>query len=622
MDEFLKAPNDASHEAMASAFNTVIDWIQEDDDRIDIAEVVLLYMSRSEKFKNVYLNIFTMLMKIADIKKQYDEKMGWLIKCLMCDPKNDTIYIHILNTLPKISNTSLILQILPHLQKDVTYYDIIVIYMFEYLTNYTRKNHDIAHEVLKYFSCEHVRYLHQNTHQLITPYTSKDVQEDYTNFMQSLELVIQNPQPYQEFLIAKQGLIFQKLGFHLAYIPQFDIKVSKLVADVYVRLYPYCKYISPNIYKPQINSRKRVKIGFISSFLCDHTIGKMFGGVIKHIDRKRFEVHIYNICNDTHVFEAYADKYVSLRHTSIDFKTSILSWYETIAHDDLDILVYPEIGMEVLTYLMSFSRLAKTQVVWWGHPESPCTNIDFYISSQYFNDHQQQYQEQLIKMKNLSVIFQRPSIQSKYMSRSDLGLPEKGRLYMCIQTFFKYSIEFDDALYSILKNDSDSYIVIVRALDKPYYIEMLSKRWRQHLSSHDLNRIILVQRRSTLSDLLALVHHADILLDTFPFSGSTTHLECFSIGKPVVTMNGTDLRGSLCSGIYRRLGIKNAPIAKSLEEYVNLAIKYANDKELYKETEKQILDAMELFYDSQDEKDEWNDILYKLATSPDTRLIN
>lgn len=35
---------------------------------------------------------------------------------------------------------------------------------------------------------------------------------------------------------------------------------------------------------------------------------------------------------------------------------------EVVAGEKLDVLVYPDIGMEVLTYYMAFARLAPVQV--------------------------------------------------------------------------------------------------------------------------------------------------------------------------------------------------------------------------------------------------------------------
>ena len=35
-------------------------------------------------------------------------------------------------------------------------------------------------------------------------------------------------------------------------------------------------------------------MGFISEFLTSHTIGKLFGGLIKNIDRKKFDIIIFH----------------------------------------------------------------------------------------------------------------------------------------------------------------------------------------------------------------------------------------------------------------------------------------------------------------------------------------
>ena len=44
--------------------------------------------------------------------------------------------------------------------------------------------------------------------------------------------------------------------------------------------------------------------------------------------------------------------------------------YSSIRHADLDILIYPEIGIDPVTYYLSFARLAPVQAVWYGHPDT------------------------------------------------------------------------------------------------------------------------------------------------------------------------------------------------------------------------------------------------------------
>jgi predicted O-linked N-acetylglucosamine transferase (SPINDLY family) len=37
----------------------------------------------------------------------------------------------------------------------------------------------------------------------------------------------------------------------------------------------------------------KIKLGFISEYLTDHTIGKLFKGIILKIDKKKFEVFVF-----------------------------------------------------------------------------------------------------------------------------------------------------------------------------------------------------------------------------------------------------------------------------------------------------------------------------------------
>ena len=40
----------------------------------------------------------------------------------------------------------------------------------------------------------------------------------------------------------------------------------------------------------------------------------------------------------------------------------------------LDVLLYPEIGLDPVTYFLSFARLAPVQAAWFGHPDSTGTH--------------------------------------------------------------------------------------------------------------------------------------------------------------------------------------------------------------------------------------------------------
>lgn len=43
---------------------------------------------------------------------------------------------------------------------------------------------------------------------------------------------------------------------------------------------------------------------------------------------------------------------------------------EMLRRQRLDVLVYPEVGLDPVAYFLAFSRLAPVQAVWWGHPDT------------------------------------------------------------------------------------------------------------------------------------------------------------------------------------------------------------------------------------------------------------
>lgn len=610
MEQFLQAPDEASVEILVDAYNTVIKWVTPGDERINIAEAILTYMSSRKQYQNVYSNIYLALSEVALIRSDDHKRLEYITMSLKCASNNAEAHVKLYDVIPKTIRVEMFMDVMPYLHKSDPLYDIIIIYMFAHAHQY--KDMKTISKTLDYVAQKDVYKLLKNTYPLTFPCSQSDVAKHLDTFISTLQKYTRDPKPLLDFLGKNKCILMEKIGFHLTYISQYHKDITKTISSFFKTIFPRLAN-APIIPAPPKNTAK-IKIGFLSAFLRDHTIGTMFGGVIKSLDRDIFETYLYNVDTDSDKFVPYVDHFVSLKHI-IDFETSILEWQKRIIADGLDILVYPEIGMNLLVYLTSLLKLARTQIVWWGHPESPCTNMDYFISSEHFNDHREHYHEKLLKMKSSSIVYSRPNAKpDTNVTRAHLGLPEARSIYMCIQTFFKYSCEFDDALHQILEKDPQAQIVIVDALTISYYRTMLTQRWQDRMPVEVLSRIQFAPRRNSLEELLTLVQHADVLLDTFPFSGSTTHLECFSIGKPVVTMNGTDLRGSLCSGIYRRLGIENAPIAQNVEEYVHLAIQLANNRDVNRKLQQQILHSMERFYDAEEEKREWNELFVNLAS--------
>jgi predicted O-linked N-acetylglucosamine transferase (SPINDLY family) len=81
---------------------------------------------------------------------------------------------------------------------------------------------------------------------------------------------------------------------------------------------------------------------------------------------------------------------------------------------------------------------------------------------------------------------------------------------------------------------------------------------------------------SSLLDYLATYHRIDLVLDTFPFSGSTTTCEALWMGVPVVTWPGATFASRHSLSHLSAIGLPDT-IAGNLDEYARLAVSLAGD---------------------------------------------
>ena len=77
----------------------------------------------------------------------------------------------------------------------------------------------------------------------------------------------------------------------------------------------------------------------------------------------------------TKKFQAAADDFVQLSPSRDEAIEQLLS-------AELDVLVYPELGMDEWMMTLAFQRMAPIQCMFWGHPVTTgLDSIDYFISS-------------------------------------------------------------------------------------------------------------------------------------------------------------------------------------------------------------------------------------------------
>jgi len=378
-----------------------------------------------------------------------------------------------------------------------------------------------------------------------------------------------------QYLTEKPGDTITTNFFHLGYHARENLELMKNTSDLFRQIIPNINYVSKNIDKQK--KQKKIKVGFISEFLTKHTVGKLFGGLIKNIDKKKFDIIIFHTYRTKK--SLIKNEIDSHSNNVINLSNRIKEQHKQVEKENLDIIFYPEIGMSSITYFLAFARLAPVQIVSWGHPETTGINtIDYFLSSTLLepNNVKRKYSERLICLSQFPLYYEPPQNLGPLKNRKDLKLPENIRLYGCPQSLFKFHPDFDLILAEILFQDPESCIVLIGGEGKEkYWSEILKKRWSKSFSI--LNKKVLFTNTLSLLEFISLCKCVNVLLDPLHFGGGNSFLEAMLVGTPSITMPGTHLKTNITAAAYKQMKILSPPIVQSSKEYINLAVQLAQD---------------------------------------------
>jgi protein O-GlcNAc transferase len=344
---------------------------------------------------------------------------------------------------------------------------------------------------------------------------------------------------------------------------------------------------------PAASRGPRIRIGFLSRYLRTHTIGGLNHGLIAQLSRKHFEVSVLSVGPSDEGLgrriRASADHFLVL-------PGNIAAAVETIAALGLDILYWPDVGMDAFTYTLAFSRMAPIQCVTWGHPVTTgLPTVDYFLSSQHLEttEGDSHYTEQLVRLPRLGVYYERPVRPTPFRSRSFFGLPEQAHLYVCPQTLFKFHPEFDPILADVLRQDPAGRLVLITG-QHPHWNELLLGRFRRHMP--DVCDRIHILPRQNRNDFLNLLAVADVMLDAIHFGGGNTSYEGLAMGLPIVTLPSAFLRGRLTYAMYCQMGFLDL-VARDAADYVRLAVGLGVERDYRQQMHERIRAAAGVLYE-------------------------
>ncbi|WP_017653669.1 glycosyltransferase [Fortiea contorta] len=349
---------------------------------------------------------------------------------------------------------------------------------------------------------------------------------------------------------------------------------------------------------------KKIRLGILASNFLPGSETFAYLPVYEYISRD-FEVILYALNQTGHQLEQYCQ---SCANSLKLLPENLSAQVNTIRSDDLDILFIATNVTAVTNQicLLATHRLARIQVTSGGSVVTTgMRNMDYYISGTLTDPlptAQEQYQEKLVKLEGTAHCFSYGTEEGKLttpVERNSLGIPQDAIVFISGANYFKTVPELIYTWIKIIALVPNSVLVLLpfgpnwsNNYPKTEFINYLKFIFSQHRLATERLIVLDPQPVPDRQDMKEYYKIADIYLDSYPFSGTTSLVEPLQVNLPVVTRKGTCFRSAMGAAMVQTLDISDL-VADSEESYIQLAIALGNDPELRLQKSAQIKEKMQ-----------------------------
>lgn len=320
---------------------------------------------------------------------------------------------------------------------------------------------------------------------------------------------------------------------------------------------------------------RQLRIGYLSPDFCEHPVSFFLEPLLENHDKSQYQIYAYsNVETPDSTTTRLAGLVDTLRPV---FGLSDSELAKLIRADKIDILV-DLAGHTTRNRLPVFGlKPAPVQVTYLGYPNTTgVPAIDYRITDNVADppgSTDNYYTEQMARLPGGFLCYRPPAQSPAVMS-----LPAAENGYITFGSFNNLTKITPEAIKTwsqILNAIPRSRLFIKCTSDtqtQARYIELFRI---EGVKRHQLDFIGFV---SGINQHLDMYNRIDISLDTFPYNGTTTTCESLWMGVPVIALAGHLHAGRVSMSILSQIGLDDF-VATSLNDYVQIAIKYSADLE-------------------------------------------
>ena len=279
----------------------------------------------------------------------------------------------------------------------------------------------------------------------------------------------------------------------------------------------------------------RLRIGYLSPDFRDHSVGLFIRGVIAAHDPVHTEVYCY--ANST-VRDAVTEQIATHAKRFLDITAlSDAELSQSIAHDEIDVLIDLAGHTRDSRVAVLNHRLAPVQITYLGYPDTTgLGTVDFRISDPWAESAEgTRYSEALLEMPESFLCFS--AFEDVALAKQTPAALTGTVTFGSFNNIRKLNPQTIAAWSAVLREVPGSRFVIKsrRACEPVTQRHLLDEFARWGITPE---RIELLAPTVSRDDHLGTYNHVDIVLDTFPYHGTTTTCEALWMGVPVVTLAG------------------------------------------------------------------------------------
>lgn len=287
--------------------------------------------------------------------------------------------------------------------------------------------------------------------------------------------------------------------------------------------------------------------------------------------RERF--HLIGVGNDAvdEAGQAVFDEFHLLKGDNIFGKLNELK--EICEKNGAAVFYMPSIGMDLTAIFASNIRLAPVQVIALGHPATTHSDfIEYVIVEDDYVGSEKCFSEQLLRLPKDALPYVPSALAPQHVEYRLRENPEVVNIGIA-STTMKLNPYFLAALKAI-RDRANVKVHFHFALGQSSgvthpYVERFIKSY--------LGNDATAHPHAPYDQYLRILHNCDMMVNPFPFGNTNGIIDMVTLGLVGVCKTGAEVHEHIDEGLFKRLGLPEWLIANTVDEYVERAIRLAEN---------------------------------------------